>query len=168
MYLHVKVIMFPRDKIFIGGKTPEELSFFLDVKSHSTNYERMQSELIIVFLLLPFLVWLTAISTLFGGPSKVFFFKTYYYYWWKDATEWLMGLRVTRLLASTAFDVWGDIFCIANLEWFLNSSISRLLAYMQIYGSRAAEAVEVVSETRRSSGVLISWEYFFEIYLRNR
>jgi len=79
-----------------------------------------------------------------------------------------MGLRLTRFLSSVLFDVWGDIFCVSNLDRFLHSSFSRLLSYLRLCGSRATEAVEVVANKGRSSGTMISWEYFFEVYLQDR
>jgi len=83
MYLRTNVIMFPRDKepFFMGGKSSEELEFFRDIKERATNYERMQVELIVVIFILPLLVWMVAISTLFGGGSRVLLMKTYFYHY---------------------------------------------------------------------------------------
>lgn len=158
MYLRNNVIMFPRDRepFFTGGKVPEELEFFWDVKAHSTNYERMQVELIIVIFILPILLWLVAISTLFGGRGRVIFMHSYFHHAWRDASEWLTGVRLTRLLSSLLFDVWADIFCVANIERFLRSNVGKFLGGLQLFGRRASAAVEVVREERRSSGALVS------------
>jgi len=125
-------------------------------------------ELVIVIFILPILIWAVAISALFGGKGKIILMRSYFPHSWRDASEWLTGLRFTRLISTLLFDVWADIFSVANMERFLHSRIAKVLFWLRMVGGRASEAVEVVSARRRSSGTGISWEYFVEIYLQDK